>query len=44
MKPWGYVVFTHDLSHRFGKLGLRGRKCIFVRYFEQSKGYVLIGE
>ena len=41
MGSTGYVCNT---SHRYGKLGPRGKKCIFIRYSKHSKGYVLIGE
>ena len=30
--------------HEYGQLGPRGKKSIFIRYSEQSKGYVCIGE
>ena len=42
--PWGSTGYVHNTSHRYGKLGPRGKKCIFIRYSEHSKGYVLIGE
>jgi hypothetical protein len=32
------------MSHQHGKLGPRGKKSIFIRYSEHSKGYVFIGE
>ena len=38
------MAYVHNLSHKYGKLGHRGRKCIFIRYNEHSKGYVFIGE
>ena len=44
LRPWGSAAYVHDLSHKYGKLGPRGKKCIFVRYPEHSKGYVFIGE
>ena len=44
LRPWGSTGYVHNTSHRFGKLGPRGKKCIFIRYPEHSKGYVLIGE
>ena len=43
-RPWGSTTFVHNPSPKFGKLGSRGRKCIFIRYGEHSKGYVFIGE
>jgi hypothetical protein len=44
LRPWGSTSFVHDTSHKYGKLGPRGKKCIFIQYSEHSKGYVLIGE
>ena len=38
------MAYVHNPSHKYGKLGHRGRKCIFIRYSERSKGYVFIGE
>ena len=42
--PWRSVAYVHNPSHKYGKLGHRGRKCNFIRYSEHSKGYVFIGE
>ena len=42
LKPWGCATYVHNSSYKYGKLGLRGRKSIFIRYSEQSKGYVFI--
>ena len=36
LRLWGPTTYIHNLSHKYGKLGLRGRKCIFIRYSEQS--------
>ena len=44
LRPWVYATYVHNSSHKYGKLGLRGKKSIFIRYNEQSKGYVFIGE
>ena len=44
LRPWGSIGYIHNTSHRYGKLGPKGEKCIFIRYSEHSKGYVLIGE
>lgn len=44
MKSWGFSTYTHDLSHKYGKLGPRGTKSMFVRYFETFKGYMFIGK
>ena len=38
---FSYVL---DNSHPQGKLGARGKKCIFIRYLQHPKGYVFIGE
>jgi hypothetical protein len=44
LRPWGSLAYVLDKFHKYGKLGPRGRKCIFIRYSEESKGYVFIGE
>ena len=44
LRPWGSAAYIHDASHKFGKLGPRGKKCIFIRYSEHSKGYACVGE
>ncbi|KAK9108126.1 hypothetical protein Syun_024137 [Stephania yunnanensis] len=44
LRPWGCGAYVHDLHHQHGKLGPRGKKSIFIRYSEHSKGYVFIGE
>ena len=44
LKPWGCAAYTHESSHKYGKLGPRREKGIFIRYSETSKGYVFIGE
>ena len=44
LQPRRLVDYVHNLSHKYRKLGHRGRKCIFIRYSEHSKGYVFIGE
>ena len=44
LRPWGSMGYVHNTSHRYGKLGPRGKKCIFIRYSEHFKGYMLIGE
>ena len=44
LRPWGCAAYTHETSHKYGKLGPRGKKSIFIRYSEHSKGYVFIGE
>ena len=43
-KPWGYAAYVHDPFHKHGKLGQKGKKNIFIRYSEQSKGYVFLSE
>ena len=44
LRPWGCAAYVLNTSHPHGKLGARGKKCIFIRYSEHSKGYVFIGE
>ena len=44
MRSWGCAPYIHNTSHEYGKLGLRGKKCIFIRYLEFFKGYVFLGE
>ena len=44
MRPWGCPGYIHNTSHEYEKLGPRGKKCIFIRYSEFSKGYVFLGE
>ena len=44
LHPWRCAAYVHDTSHQFGKLGPRGKKCIFIRYSHHSKGFVFIGE
>ena len=44
LRSCGLATYIHIPSHKYGKLGPRGRKCIFIRYSEHSKGYVFIGE
>ena len=40
----GCAAYVHNNSHQYGKLGPRGKKCIFIRYSELSKGFVFVGE
>ena len=44
LHPWGYAACIHDTCHKYGKLGPRRKKCIFIRYSKNSKGFVFIGE
>ena len=44
LRPWGCATYVHNSSHKYGKLDPRGKKSIFIRYYEQSKLYVFIGE
>ena len=44
LRPWGCATYVHDPSNKYGKLGPRGKKSIFIRYSEYSKGYVFLGE
>lgn len=44
LRPWGSATYTHNLSHKNGKLGPRRKKSIFKRYLERLKSYVFISE
>jgi transposase InsO family protein len=44
LRPWGSAGFVHNTAHKYGKLGPRARKHIFIRYSDSSKGYVMYGE
>ncbi|KAL0456748.1 UNVERIFIED_CONTAM: hypothetical protein Slati_1014000 [Sesamum latifolium] len=44
LRPWGSAGFVHSTSHKYGKLGPRASKRIFIRYCKHSKGYVMYGE
>ena len=44
MRPWGRAAYVHNVSHEYGKLGPKGKKCVFIRYPESSKGYIFLGE
>ena len=44
LRPWGCAAYVHEPSHQHRKLGPRGKKSIFIRYSETSKGYVFFGE
>lgn len=38
----GFATYVHDPSHKYRKLGPRGKKYNFIRFLEHSKGYVFI--
>ena len=40
----GYAGYVHNTYHNYGKLGPKANKCIFIRYYEESKGHVMLGE
>ena len=44
LHPWGCAAYVQNNSHQYGKLGPREKKCIFIRYFELSKGFMFVGE
>uniref|UniRef100_A0A2N9H4X0 Integrase catalytic domain-containing protein n=1 Tax=Fagus sylvatica TaxID=28930 RepID=A0A2N9H4X0_FAGSY len=44
LRPWGSIGFVHSTAHKYGKLGPRARKHIFIRYSDRLKGYVMYGE
>ena len=43
LRPRGSDAYVNQPSHGYGKMGARGKKCIFIRYSENSKAYVFIG-
>jgi len=44
LHPWGCAAYIHNNSHEYGKPGPKGKKCIFIRYYEHFKGFVFIGK
>ena len=44
LRSWGSAVYVYDTFHKYEKLDLRGKKCIFIRYSEHSKGYMFISK
>jgi hypothetical protein len=44
LRPWGCVGYVHNATHKHGKLGPKANKCVFIRYSDESKGYVMLGE
>ena len=44
LRPWHYGTYIKGYFSEFGKLSPEGKKCIFIRYFERSKGYVFIDQ
>ena len=44
MHLWGCATYVHNNSHQYGKLNPRGKKYIFRKYSELSKGFVFVGE
>ena len=42
--PWRSMAYVHNPFHKYGKLGHRGRICIFIRYSEHFKEYAFIDE
>lgn len=44
LRPWGSAGYVHNPTHRYGKLGPRATKMVFIRYPEHSKGYVMYRE
>ncbi|KAL0453669.1 UNVERIFIED_CONTAM: hypothetical protein Slati_1345000 [Sesamum latifolium] len=36
LRPWGLAGFVHSISHKYGILGPRANKLIFIRYCEHS--------
>ena len=44
LRPWDCTAYVHNTFSKYGKLGPRGKKSIFVRYPEVSKRYIFTGE
>jgi hypothetical protein len=44
LRPWGCAGYVHNATHKHGKLGPRANKYVFIRYSDESKGYVMLGE
>jgi hypothetical protein len=44
LRPWECVGYVHNATHKHGKLGPRANKCVFIRYSDESNGYVMLGE
>ena len=44
MRPWSSAGYVHSNSHIYEKLGLRANKCIYIRYSDESKEYVMLRE
>ena len=41
LRPWESAGYVHNPTHRYGKLGPKATKMVFIRYPEHSKGYVM---
>jgi len=39
--PWGSDVYVHNPTHKYGKLGPRATKMVFIMYPEYCKRYVM---
>ena len=44
LRPWGCADYVHNTTHKHGNLGPRANKCVFIRYFDESMGYIMLGE
>uniref|UniRef100_A0A2N9FVA6 Integrase catalytic domain-containing protein n=1 Tax=Fagus sylvatica TaxID=28930 RepID=A0A2N9FVA6_FAGSY len=44
LRPWGCAGYIHNATHKHGKLSPRANKCVFIRYSDEFKGYVMLGE
>ena len=40
----GCAAYVHNNSHQYRKLSPRGKKCIFIKYYEFFKGFMFVGE
>ena len=44
LRPWGLAGYVHNPTHKHDKLGPKATKMVFIRYPEDSLGYVIFGE
>jgi len=41
LRPWGSAGYVQSPTHKYGKLGPRATKMVFIGYPKHSKGYVM---
>jgi len=44
LQLWSSAGYVHNPTHKYGKLGPRAAKMVFIRYREHSKAYVMYDE